>query len=201
MHRHSLRGRSRAPAPTCIPRSPARSARCAVRNMAAPTSIAFEVQKRYGSADEAEADIRRRVAGKEVVIGFGHPVYTVADPRNKVIKEVARPLSSENGSTRMYEIAERIEAVMAESQADVRQSRLVQRRIVSRDGDADGDVHAAVRDLPYVGMGCACDRAAAGQQDHSAGRELRRSRRIRRSCRWNVAAPPHWRPARHKEKS
>ncbi|ABD89051.1 bifunctional 2-methylcitrate synthase/citrate synthase [Rhodopseudomonas palustris] len=76
---------------------------------------AFEIQKRYGSADEAEADIRRRIAGKEVVIGFGHPVYTVADPRNRVIKDVARQLSVENGSTRMYEIAERIEAVMGES--------------------------------------------------------------------------------------
>ena len=65
-------------------------------------------------ADEAEADIRRRVAAKEVVIGFGHPVYTISDPRNKVIKEVAHRLSVENGSLRMYEIADRIEAVMGE---------------------------------------------------------------------------------------
>jgi 2-methylcitrate synthase len=77
--------------------------------------VAFEVQKRYGDADEAEADIRRRVAAKEVVIGFGHPVYTIADPRNKVIKEVARRLSTESGSPRMFEIADRIEAVMADA--------------------------------------------------------------------------------------
>src|SRR5467141_492939 len=77
--------------------------------------VAFEVQKRYRDADEAEADIRRRVAAKEVVIGFGHPVYTIADPRNKVIKEVARRLSVEGGSTRMFEIADRIEAVMADA--------------------------------------------------------------------------------------
>ena len=77
--------------------------------------VAFEIQKRYGNADEAEADIRRRVAAKEVVIGFGHPVYTIADPRNKVIKEVARRLSREAGSTKMFEIADRIEAVMAET--------------------------------------------------------------------------------------
>ncbi len=77
--------------------------------------IAFEVQKRYGDADEAEADIRRRVAAKEVVIGFGHPVYAIADPRNKVIKEVARRLSCEAGSVRMFEIADRIEAVMADA--------------------------------------------------------------------------------------
>ena len=74
--------------------------------------VAFEIQKRYADPDEAEADIRRRVEAKEVVIGFGHPVYTVADPRNKVIKTVARQLSVEAGSTRMFDIAERIEATM-----------------------------------------------------------------------------------------
>ncbi len=76
---------------------------------------ALETQLRYGSADEAEADIRRRVERKEVVIGFGHPVYTVADPRNQVIKDVARRLSEEAGSTRLFEVADRIEAVMAET--------------------------------------------------------------------------------------
>jgi len=75
---------------------------------------AFEIQKRYNSPDEAEADIRNRVENKEVVIGFGHPVYTVSDPRNKVIKEVARTLSTEAGSTAMFDIAERLESVMWE---------------------------------------------------------------------------------------
>jgi len=74
--------------------------------------VAFEVQKRYESPDEAEADIRARVEKKEVVIGFGHPVYTISDPRNKVIKEVARQLSKEAGDTKMFDIAERLEAVM-----------------------------------------------------------------------------------------
>lgn len=73
---------------------------------------AFEIQKRYESADEAEADIRARVANKEVVIGFGHPVYTVSDPRNKVIKEVARKLSKEAKDMRMFDVADRIESVM-----------------------------------------------------------------------------------------
>ena len=77
--------------------------------------VAFEIQKRYDNPDEAEADIRRRVEAKEVVIGFGHPVYTVADPRNKVIKSVARQLSVEAGSTKMFDIAERIEATMADA--------------------------------------------------------------------------------------
>ncbi|MEH3085868.1 MAG: 2-methylcitrate synthase [Xylophilus ampelinus] len=74
--------------------------------------VAFEVQKRYDTPDEAEADIRRRVAAREVVIGFGHPVYTVADPRNQVIKGVARRLSDVVGSTKMFDIAERLESVM-----------------------------------------------------------------------------------------
>ena len=74
--------------------------------------VAFEIQKRYDSPDEAEADIVRRVANKEVVIGFGHPVYTVSDPRNKVIKEVARKLSKEQENMKMFDIADRLEAVM-----------------------------------------------------------------------------------------
>ena len=74
--------------------------------------FSFEVQKRYETADEAEADIRRRLAAREVVIGFGHPVYTVSDPRNKMIKEVARELSVAAGDTKMFDIADRIEAVM-----------------------------------------------------------------------------------------
>jgi 2-methylcitrate synthase len=74
--------------------------------------VAFEIQKRYDNPDEAEADIRARVERKEVVIGFGHPVYTIADPRNKVIKEVARSLSAEAGSKKMFDIAERLESVM-----------------------------------------------------------------------------------------
>jgi len=74
--------------------------------------VAFEIQKRYETPDEAEADIRRRVEGKEVIIGFGHPVYTVSDPRNRIIKEVARQLSKAAGNMKMYGIAERIESVM-----------------------------------------------------------------------------------------
>ncbi|WJI16748.1 2-methylcitrate synthase [Pseudoxanthomonas winnipegensis] len=74
--------------------------------------VAFEVQKRYDTPDEAEADIKARVERKEVVIGFGHPVYTVSDPRNKVIKQVAHDLSKAQGSTKMYDIAERLETVM-----------------------------------------------------------------------------------------
>ncbi|MBL0541265.1 bifunctional 2-methylcitrate synthase/citrate synthase [Aeromonas caviae] len=76
--------------------------------------VAFEIQKRYENPDEAEADIRARVEKKEVVIGFGHPVYTVSDPRNKVIKEVARALSQEQHNTKMFDIAERLESTMWE---------------------------------------------------------------------------------------
>ena len=74
--------------------------------------VSDEIQKRYRSAAEAEADVRRRIAAREIVIGFGHPVYTTGDPRNKVIKAVAERLSEAAGDTTQYRIAERIEAVM-----------------------------------------------------------------------------------------
>jgi len=76
--------------------------------------VAFEIQKRYDTPEQAEADIRARVERKEVVIGFGHPVYTVSDPRNKIIKEVARELSAANMNMKMFDIAERLESVMWE---------------------------------------------------------------------------------------
>lgn len=75
---------------------------------------AFRIQSRYASADEAETDIRERVARKEIVIGFGHPVYTVGDPRNEVIKRVARSLSEENADMLMFDVAARLESVMWE---------------------------------------------------------------------------------------
>ena len=74
--------------------------------------VGFDVMSRYESPDAAERDITARVHNREVVIGFGHPVYTIADPRNKVIKEVARRLSQDAGEMEMFEIAERIESVM-----------------------------------------------------------------------------------------
>jgi 2-methylcitrate synthase len=75
--------------------------------------VALEIQQRYRTPEEAVADIRARLARKEVVIGFGHPVYTVADPRNRVIKDVARRLSEEAGDRTLYRIADAIEAEMA----------------------------------------------------------------------------------------
>ena len=76
--------------------------------------VAFVIQQRYDNADEAEADIRSRVEKKEVIIGFGHPVYTISDPRNEVIKKVARELGEAQENNKMYLIAERLEAVMKE---------------------------------------------------------------------------------------
>ena len=77
--------------------------------------VALQIQQNYTSPELAEADIRRRVAAKEVVIGFGHPVYTIADPRNVVIKQVARRLSEMSGSMTSFAVAERIETVMMET--------------------------------------------------------------------------------------
>jgi 2-methylcitrate synthase len=75
---------------------------------------ALEIQQRYADPDAAEADIRARVAAREVIIGFGHPVYTLADPRNEVIKKVARALAREAGDTKRFAIAERVESTMAQ---------------------------------------------------------------------------------------
>jgi len=74
--------------------------------------VALEIQQRYMTPDEAETDIRRRVANREVVIGFGHPVYTIADPRSDIVKEVARRLAVDAGDMQLYSIAERIETTM-----------------------------------------------------------------------------------------
>jgi 2-methylcitrate synthase len=74
--------------------------------------VALEIQQRYKSADEAEADIKKRLAAKEVVIGFGHPVYTIADPRNPIIKGIAKSISTENNDLKLFDVAERIESVM-----------------------------------------------------------------------------------------
>ena len=77
--------------------------------------VSFDIQQRYETPDEAEADIRRRVEAKEVIIGFGHPVYTISDPRNKVIKGIAHQLAESAGDLKMYKIAERVETVMADA--------------------------------------------------------------------------------------
>ena len=76
--------------------------------------VGYEIQSRYATPEEAEADIRKRVEAKEIIIGFGHPVYTVSDPRNQVIKEVARKLSKESGDMQLFNIAERIEKTMGD---------------------------------------------------------------------------------------
>lgn len=76
--------------------------------------VAFEIQSRYNTPDDAETDIRKRVENKEVIIGFGHPVYTISDPRNIVIKKVAEELSKEAGDMLLYDIAARLETVMWE---------------------------------------------------------------------------------------
>jgi 2-methylcitrate synthase len=77
--------------------------------------VALEIQRRYATPDEADADIRRRVSEREVIIGFGHPVYTISDPRSNIIKEVARKLAADSGDSRLLSVAERIEATMQDT--------------------------------------------------------------------------------------
>ncbi len=74
--------------------------------------VAFEIQQRYANPAEAEADIKGRMARKEIIIGFGHPVYTIGDPRNKMIRDVAKRLGTEAKNLKMYKVAERLEKVM-----------------------------------------------------------------------------------------
>ncbi|MGH8678689.1 MAG: citrate/2-methylcitrate synthase, partial [Burkholderiales bacterium] len=74
--------------------------------------VAGEIQQRYHTPEEAEEDIKRRIANKEIIIGFGHPIYTTGDPRNQIIKEVARRLCQDTGSIHLFDIADRIETVM-----------------------------------------------------------------------------------------
>lgn len=76
--------------------------------------VAFDIQSRYANPDEAAADIQARLDRKEVIIGFGHPVYTVSDPRNQVIKTVAKKLSEEAGDMALFNIAEKLESLMWE---------------------------------------------------------------------------------------
>ncbi|MDY6945901.1 MAG: 2-methylcitrate synthase [Pseudomonadota bacterium] len=76
--------------------------------------VAFEIQQRYDSPEQADEDIRKRVGNKEVIIGFGHPVYTISDPRNEVIKEVARKLADDVGDRKMFDVAARLETTMKE---------------------------------------------------------------------------------------
>lgn len=87
---------------------------CALRGTkhGGANEVAFEIMRRYSCPDEAELDIQRRLANKEIIIGFGHPVYTVADPRNKIIKELAKQLAAEANDPTLYDIAVRIETVM-----------------------------------------------------------------------------------------
>ena len=77
--------------------------------------VALEILQRYSSPDQAEADIRRRVAEREVIIGFGHPVYTISDPRSDIVKEIARTLAAAANDTLLYSVAERIESVMMDA--------------------------------------------------------------------------------------
>ena len=103
-----------------------------------------------------------------MIIGFGHPVYTVSDPRNQVIKEVARTLSQEAGDMKMFDIAERIESVMMAREEDVPEPRLVPRRVLSPDGRADRDVHAAVRHRAHHRLGARTSSSSAPTTRSSA---------------------------------
>jgi 2-methylcitrate synthase len=141
--------------------------------------VAMEIIARYRNADEAEADIRARVERKEIVIGFGHPVYTVSDRVRPAQRDHQgdQPQALRGGrqppsvrGLRAHRDAD------VGSEEDVPEPRLVQRLQLPHDGRADRDVHAAVRGVPHQRLGSARHRAAPGRQDHPPERQLHRAR-------------------------
>jgi hypothetical protein len=120
------------------------------------------------------------VERKEIVIGFGHPVYTIADPRNPIIKEISRKLCEDGGNQPLFDVSERIESLMWDTEEDVPQPRLVQRVELPHDGRADRDVHAAVRDRAHQRLERAHDRAAPRTARSSARARITTGRTIAR---------------------
>ncbi len=134
--------------------------------------------ERYESPDAAEEDIRRRVAEREVIIGFGHPVYTISDPRSDMVKEVARGLAVESRRHAVVLDCRAHRNRDERSQAHVSQSRLVQGGCLSSDGDSNRPVYAAVCHRAHGRVVRACDRTAPGWQDHPAIGKLHRAGKL-----------------------
>lgn len=133
--------------------------------------VSLEIQQRYETPDEAEADIRKRVENKEVVIGFGHPVYTIADPRHQVIKRVAKQLAGRRLAEDVQHRRSPGNSDVGE-QKDVPQSRLVLRCFLQHDGCSHRDIHTTVCYRPRHWLGGAHYRTTSGQQNYPSFRQL-----------------------------
>jgi 2-methylcitrate synthase len=73
---------------------------------------AMELIQKFSSPEEATEGVLGMLAAKEKIMGFGHRVYTISDPRNSVNKKMSKALSDEAGDTQLYVVSEAIEKVM-----------------------------------------------------------------------------------------
>jgi citrate synthase len=67
-----------------------------------------------GTPDKVDAYIEQALAQKKKIMGIGHRVYKVLDPRAPILKTMAVQLSSELGEAKWIEMSERIAALMKE---------------------------------------------------------------------------------------
>ena len=182
-------------------RSPARSARCADRSTAAPTRWPSRSQKRYDTPDEAEADMRRRVENKEVIIGFGHPRLHDRRPAQQGDQGArAQPVA---GRREPQDVRDRRpdRGGHGGREEDVREPRLVFRGVLPHDGRAHRDVHAALRDLAHHRLVRARHRAADRQQDHPARPPITSGRTIQTSSCRSTSAGRRRRVANHRREA
>ncbi len=75
---------------------------------------AMALIQKFDSPEKAIHGVLGMLERKELIMGFGHRVYTTSDPRNDINKRMSKRLADEAGDTRLYPVSEAIEKVMWE---------------------------------------------------------------------------------------